>query len=338
MSRALILHRAGPSMSVQDRGRPGHLAWGLSRGGAADRLALAEGAALLRQGADLAAIEMAATGGVFEATEDTRIALTGAPMRAALDGAPLAWGASHWLRAGLRLEIGPALTGVYGYLHVGGGIATPEVLGARGAHLAAGLGAVLAAGDRLAVGPDAAGAEAGLKLPADDRFAGGPIRALAGPQTPMFPQDAIARFQSTRFTRDPRGNRMGMRLGHEGAGFHAEAGLSIVSEVVVPGDIQIGGDGTPTVLLAECQTTGGYPRIGTVLPCDLPRVAQAPPGVALTVRLVDRAEALAAEQAAAAARRALPGRLARLIRDPRDMRDLLAYQLIGGVTTGEAEG
>jgi 5-oxoprolinase (ATP-hydrolysing) subunit C len=149
--RALILHRAGPAMSVQDRGRPGQLALGLSRGGAADRMALAEGAALLGQGDDLAAIEMAAMGGVFEATEDMRIALTGAPMRAALEGAPLMWGASHWLRAGQRLEIGPAVAGVYGYLHVGGGFAVPEVQGARGAHLAAGIGAVLEQGSAAIV-------------------------------------------------------------------------------------------------------------------------------------------------------------------------------------------
>ncbi|MBC7156079.1 MAG: urea amidolyase, partial [Rhodobacteraceae bacterium] len=147
MSRALIVHRAGPTTSVQDGGRPGFLAQGLSRGGAADRLALAEGAALLGQGAALAAIEMAGTGGVFEATEDVRIALTGAPMRATLGGAPLVWGASHRLRAGQPLEIGPAVAGVYGYLHVGGGIAVPPILGARGAHLAAGIGVVAGAGD-----------------------------------------------------------------------------------------------------------------------------------------------------------------------------------------------
>jgi len=161
---------------------------------------------------------------------------------------------------------------------------------------------------------------------------------VAGPQTRLFPQDEIARFEATAFTRHPRGNRMGVRLTHEGEGFHAEAGLSILSELVVPGDIQIAGDGAPMVLMAEGQTTGGYPRIGTILPCDLPRVAQAPPGATLRVRFVDRDEGLAAERAAAEARRALPGRLTRLVRDPRDMRDLLSYQLIGGVTAGDAEG
>lgn len=334
MSRAMIVHRVGPATSLQDGGRPGFLAQGLGRGGAADRRALAEGAALLGQGADLAALEMAGMGGVFEAVCDLRIALTGAPMRASVEGAPLVWGASHALRAGQMLEIGPVLAGVYGYLHVGGGFDAPKVLGAKGAHLAAGIGRVLAEGDRLAVGDDPGG-EAGLALPPDERFAGGELRAIHGPQTAMFPDEEIARFEATVFERDARGNRMGVRLRPEGAGFQSRAGLSILSDIVVPGDIQVTGDGVPTVLLAECQTTGGYPRIGTVLPCDLPRVAQAPAGAAIRLRFVDREEALAAEAAAAEALRALSGRLSRLVRDPRDIRDLLSYQLISGVTAGE---
>jgi allophanate hydrolase len=334
VTRALIVHKAGPAMSLQDRGRPGFLSQGLSRGGAADRLALTEGAVLLGQGADLAAIEMAGMGGTFEAMADMRIALTGAPMRASVEGALLAWGASHLLRAGQRLEVGPVVAGVYGYLHVGGGFAAPPVLGARGAHLAAGIGRPLAAGDRLEFGPDPGG-EVGLALPQDDRFGGGTLRAVHGPQTSMFAADEIARFQSMRFTRDARANRMGVRLIPEGGGFHSRAGLSILSDIVVPGDIQITGDGTPMVLLSECQTTGGYPRIGTVLPCDLPRAAQAPAGAPLGVRFVDRAEALAAERAAADGLRALSGRLTRLVRDPWDIRDLLAYQLISGATAGD---
>ncbi|MDG3040239.1 5-oxoprolinase subunit C family protein [Roseicyclus marinus] len=334
MSRALIVQRAGPAMSLQDGGRPGFLGQGLSRGGAADPRALAEGAVLLGQGGDLAAVEMAGMGGAFEATGDLRIALTGAPMRASVEGAPLAWGASHLMRAGQVLEIGPVLAGVYGYLHVGGGFDAPEVLGARGAHLSAGIGRVLRVGDRLAAGDDPGG-EVGLCLSAEDRFAGGELRAVMGPQTAMFSPEDVARFEGTRFARDARGNRMGLRLIPDGAGFQSRAGLSIVSEIVVPGDIQITGDGVPMVLLVECQTTGGYPRIGTILPCDMPRAAQAPAGAEMRIRFVDRDAALAAERAAADTLRALPGRITRLVRDPWDMRDLLSYQLISGVTAGE---
>ncbi|MDZ7710290.1 MAG: biotin-dependent carboxyltransferase family protein [Roseovarius sp.] len=336
MSRHLHIHQAGPGLTVQDLGRPGYLAYGLSRGGAADRLAIYEGAALLGQAPDMAALEMAGMGGTFEASEDIRIALTGAPMKARIDGEAVAWTASHLLPKGARLDIGPATAGVYGYLHVGGGIATPEILGARSAHLAAGIGAPLAAGDSLPIGPDR-GTETGLVLDPEDRFAGGEVRVVAGYQTAMFPDDEVTRFEETQFTRDARGNRMGVRLAPDGEGFASRAGLTVLSEAIVPGDIQITGDGAPFVLMAECQTTGGYPRIGAVLPCDLPRVAQAAPGTALRLRFVPPDEALAAERRAAEARAGLRRRLRHLTRDPHDIRDLLSYQLISGVTAGTGE-
>ena len=100
MIRALLIHDGHPGITIQDLGRPGYLAHGLSRGGAADRLAIAEGAALLGQLDTKAAIEMAGIGSTFEATEDMRIALTGAPMRAQIDGANIAWNASHILPKG----------------------------------------------------------------------------------------------------------------------------------------------------------------------------------------------------------------------------------------------
>ncbi|MFO7757282.1 MAG: biotin-dependent carboxyltransferase family protein, partial [Roseovarius sp.] len=260
MSRRLIVHEAGPGLSVQDMGRPGYLAFGLSRGGAADRQAMAEGAALLHQDQGLAVLEMAGMGGSFEVSEDTRIALTGAPMRASINGAPLVWNASHPLPAGSRVGIGAATRGVYGYLHLGGGIDATDRLGARSAHLAAGIGGPVVTGAELPLGEDRAGGATGLTLPEDTRFDGGELRVVPGFQAGFFPEDEIARFEATLFTRAARGNRMGVRLDPDGAGFASDAGLSVLSEVIVPGDIQITGDGTPFVLLAECQTTGGYPR------------------------------------------------------------------------------
>ena len=163
MSRALTIGRVGPGVTLQDEGRAGYLGFGLSRGGAADRLALAEGAALLRQGRELAVLEMAGMGGDFTAEEDLRIALTGAPMRATLDGAALAWNASYAMPKGAVLSIGGARAGSYGYLHVGGGFDAPGRLGARSAHLAAGLGAPLEKGTRLGIGAET-GHETGLTL------------------------------------------------------------------------------------------------------------------------------------------------------------------------------
>lgn len=330
---ALTITQAGPGLALQDMGRPGYLAYGLSRGGAADTLALAEGAALLGQPPDLAAIEMAGMGGTFTADADIRIALTGAPMQAAIEGEAVAWTASHLLPAGATLTIGAVRAGAYGYLHVGGGFATPQILGARSAHLTAGIGARLAAGDRLPIGTDTGG-QTGLTLPQYDRFNGGTLRVVPSLQTGLFPEDEITRFENTQFTRDTRGNRMGVRVVPEGDGFAPQGGLSVLSEIIVPGDIQITGDGTPFVLLAECQTTGGYPRIGAVLPCDLPRVAQAPAGAMLRFRLVSADEGLAALRRDADHRKGLAKSATPLVRDPATIRDLLAYQLISGVTAG----
>ncbi|MFP7673601.1 biotin-dependent carboxyltransferase family protein [Marivita sp. S0852] len=336
MIRALIVRRIVPGATLQDRGRTGFLAFGLSRGGAADLLALAEGAALLGQSTSCAALELPGAGGVFEATEPLRIALTGAPMQARLEGRPIVWNASYLLAQGAQLEIGAARSGSYGYLHVGGGFATQHVLGAQSAHLAAGVGRVITAGDHLAVGMDRA-SDVGLTLPTEPRFDGGALRLVDSFQSGLFDADTRARFTRTRFQRDARANRMGMRLTSQGDGFFAKGGLNILSETIVPGDIQITGDGAPYLLFAESQTTGGYPRIGTVIPADLPQAAQTPLGGRMTFEFVTRDEALRAQDRMQTYLTQLPNRVRPLIRDPAQMRDLLRHQLISGATSGQLE-
>lgn len=334
MTRALICRQAGPGVTVQDMGREGCLAEGLSRGGAADRLALSEGAALLGQPDTFAAIEMAGMGATFEAEGDLIIALTGAPMRAEIAGTTLAWNATHKLASGDVLKIGGVTAGSYGYLHVAGGIAAPLVLGARSAHLTAGIGGPLGQGDRLPVGETHGAARAGLGLDVAARFSGGEVRVLRSLQTGLFPPETLARFEATKFSRDQRGNRMGVRMNSDGDGFHATGGLQVLSEVIVPGDIQMTGDGAPYVLIAESQTTGGYPRIGTVIPADLPRVAQAGPGAILRFRFIELNEALTIHRHHIATIQALKSRVTPLVRNPADIANLLEYQFISGVTSG----
>ena len=86
----------------------------------------------------------------------------------------------------------------------------------------------------------------------------------------------------------------------------------------------------------ECQTTGGYPRIGSVLPCDLPCVAQAQTGAALTFEFVGMAEAVSLQARYIAALKSLPSSVTPLVRDPAGMRDLLSFQMIGGVVSATA--
>lgn len=334
MSAQLTIHRAGPAITVQDMGRSGLIDAGISRGGAADRKAVAEGAALLGQGADLPVLEMMGMGGEFEADQDCRIALTGAPMRASIDGNQITWNASHKLPAGARLSIGAALQGTYGYLHLGGGLDTPKQLGSHATHMSAGIGKPLEAGDVIDL-PEDTGKQYGDYLEADDRFLGGAIRVVPSFQTHLFAKSEVERFQATSLKRDARANRMGVKLNPVGKGFQAEGGKSVLSEAIIPGDIQITGDGTPFVLTAECQTIGGYPRIGTVLPCDLPKVVQAPAGAELRFQFIDLEDAVALEKQDAELR-ATYGQLKKpLIRDPHKMTDLLSYNLISGMIAGD---
>lgn len=334
MSGALIVEAAGPAVTVQDFGRPGHLADGLSPGGAMDVVALHEGAALLGVAPGGAVIEMGGMGGRFRLTAPARVALTGAPMRATADGAGLRWNAVHALTEGAVLEVGGCLAGQYGYLSLGGGIATPEVMGSRSVHTRAGIGAPLRTGDQLELGPDPAMARVGLCLPDGDRFEGGVLRVLPSAQTRLYPPETGARFETTAFARAARGSRLGVALSGAGVGFALPDALSLLSEVTVAGDVQITGDGTPFLLLADCQTTGGYPRIACILPMDLPRAAQAAPGAALRFLFVDAGEALTLHRRWLRDLAALPERCAPLHRDPADMADLLSAQLISGVTDG----
>ncbi len=335
MTATLTVVRAGPAMTVQDLGRPGHVDQGLSTGGAADRIALLEATALLAAPRVQPAIEMAGSGGTFTCDAPLRFALTGAPMRATIDSAPIAWNATHRLRPGQELTIGGALAGSYGYLTCAGGIAEQPWLGSLSAHLAAGIGGPLKQGGSLTLGDDPAPDSPAMTLPPADRFSGGDIRLMPGPQSALFDATTTQRFFGTGFTRGAQANRQGVRLDHAGAPFASAMTGGLASDFIVSGDVQMTGDGVPYVLLGECQTIGGYPRIGTVLPQDLPRVAQAPIGATLRfVRIsLEQADADIRDEATVLKdlRRAVQPR----VRDPHDISDLLSYQLISGVTCGD---
>ena len=326
---------AGPAVTVQDLGRQGYIARGLTRGGAMDRLALYEAAALLGQPVT-AALEMIGMGGRFTVTKPTRIALTGAPMTATIDDAAVTWHGSHLLKPGCELRIGGVRAGAIGYLTFAGGLATPPMMGAQSAHLAAELGAILKAGDTLPLVGDKGG-PSDLVIDPDQRFRGGEIGIVRSMQSHHFGEESLQRFAATQFIRDARANRQGIRLNPDGEGFAAEGGLTVVSEVIVPGDIQITGDGAPYVLMCESQTTGGYPRIATVLPCDLPLVAQAPLGAKMTMRLYDADAAVTREKAGRAHMQTLKSRVGPRFRDPASMTDLLGYTLIGGAISATAD-
>lgn len=331
----LTIHSAGPGLTVQDPGRPGWTAQGLSAGGAADPLALLEGAALLDVHPSQAVIEMMGFGGTFSVSESARFVLTGAVMQADIDGTPVAHNATYILPADAKLTIRGAQKGVFGYLRIAGGITTDPVMDSRATHLTAGIGARLQPGDTLPLGPDPDRMRAPQKLPPADRFTGGTIRIMPGPQSDFFSPESQDAFCATTFHRSPRGNRQGIRLDHTGRNFATSTGLTHVSDLVVPGDIQITGEGVPYILLAECQTIGGYPRIGSVIPADLPRIAQAAPGTPLQFQRLTVQEADATATSKEAQVRVLAKLCQPMIRDPHDIAGLLGYQLISGATPGD---
>lgn len=330
----LSIRRADGIMTVQDMGRPGHLAQGLSRGGAMDRRALLEAAALLGADTPLAALEMAGAGGEFTFDTATRIALTGAPMSATLDGTPLRWNAAHLVLPDQVLRLGGVRSGVYGYLTPAGGIATDPWLDSRATHLTIGIGEALERGYTVPLGDDPDPDRPAMGLPAPNRFEGGTFRVVDGAHTALFSDAVIEAFYATTFVRAPRGNRQGIQLGSD-ARFATDAAQGIASDLIGPGDVQMTGDGVPYILMAECQTVGGYPRIGTVLPEDLPLIAQAAPGAALRPCHVSLDTALASARSEPAELRDLAKQCTPLIRDVATIRDLLSYQLISGVTCGD---
>ncbi len=159
---------------------------------------------------------------------------------------------------------------------------------------------------------------------------------MPSPQTHLFSAATRAAFAAAVFTRSAHGNRQGLRLDHDGPGFAAPDQLNVVSDLIGPGDVQMTGQGVPFLLLAEGQTMGGYPRIGTVIPADLPLAAQCPAGTSLQFRFValDQADAALAARGGAAGG-LCAGRCNRCCATRIDIADLLSYQLIGGVTAGD---
>jgi len=271
--------RPGLLTTVQDAGRPGYRAFGLPVAGAMDRLAFALANALAGAAPGAAALEMTLQGGAFRFEADAYVGLCGADMQGALDGSTVGACAGFPVRAGAILTFGGARSGVRTYLSVRGGIDVPEFLGSRSTYARAGVGGfqgrALRAGDVLPVGSPDAGGPARSLPPALVPEVGGEIRlrALPGPQDDLFSPIGRGMFFGSEYRVTNRNDRMGYQL--EGAAVQHARGADIVSDALVPGAVQVPGKGTPIVMTADAQTTGGYPKIATVIGPDLRRLAQA---------------------------------------------------------------
>jgi biotin-dependent carboxylase-like uncharacterized protein len=277
---AIVLTRAGPLTSLQDAGRSGLLRHGIGASGPMDRGAFERAAGWLGS-AGRTGIEFTAAGLGFTVEEGSVSAATdGGHFAIAINGKPRQWPTRVLLKAGDTVEITPGRSGNYGYLRFDREIAVPPVLGSTATNLTVGLGGfegrALRVGDRIDLGP--ALPRALSTHPRAQEPAEGPIRIIWGLHADSFAAAVRARFVDAAFRISSRMDRMGVRLDDPGAVFAGLAQLSLVSDAIVPGDIQMLGDGTPIVLMRDHQPTGGYPRIATLASADLDRFAQLRPG------------------------------------------------------------
>jgi allophanate hydrolase len=214
------------------------------------------------------------------------------------------------------------------------GLALPKVLGSASTYARAALGGVdgraLAAGARLPAAPASARPERMLAAapPAPPLAASGPIRLVAGPQADHFTAAALAAFTGAGWRITTDADRMGVRL--EGPALAHWGAPEIVSDATVPGSVQVPGNGQPIVLLADAQTAGGYPKIGTVIGADLPRLAASRPGQELHFAWVDAAEGERLARAAEAETLALLSTLRPLLVGGIDEAALYASNLVTG--------
>ncbi len=285
---------AGPLTTVQDLGRFGQLRHGIPPSGPVDRKAFALANRLAGNADRAAALECTLIGPRWRAHADCAIAVTGADMPIAINGAEAPRCTTLVLNAGDTVKIGAARSGVRGYIAFGGGLDVPLVMGSRSTYVRGGLGGfegrALRKGDRLAL----------LPAPLPERMRVGSdavsgdldeaeIRVILGPQADRFTDEGIAAFLGSPYEMLPQSDRMGARL--HGAPITHAGGHDIVSDGIALGSVQVAGDGQPIVLLVDRQSTGGYTKLATVCSFDIGRIGQTRPGQSLRFRAIGVDEA-----------------------------------------------
>lgn len=305
--------------TVQDAGRPDWTHVGVPTGGACDRLSLAVANLLAGNSSGAAALEMTLVGGAFRAMTSLRIGLAGADLGGHVreTGRLLPPGVAHIIAAGSTIAfpgVVDAAAGARAYLAMPGGIDVPEVLGSRSTALAAGFGGLegraVRSGDVIvaardtgrASGPENSGHSRDGSRPwpdsiwpagEADRERDNSIRVVGGPWSGIG--DLVGHSWRVAVGSD----RVGLRL--EGPPIRLDDRADLPSFGVIPGSIQVPPDGAPIVLLADAQTTGGYPIVAVAISADMPRLAQLRPGSEVRfaeVTVAAATEALHRQQAA----------------------------------------
>jgi antagonist of KipI len=289
-----VISRAGFLTSVQDLGRTGFRQFGVSTSGALDSFALRVANLLVGNDEGAAGLEIT-LGGLRLGFEDERIvAWCGGEFEVQMGSRALPAGHVAHLQAGEELTFGRAQIGCRCWLAISGGINVPVILSSRSTDLRANFGGIegraLRDGDVVLLGA-LRGSSAFAKATADKSPPATPISSWAGPHDWVSPASrhrnlrfvrgvdwsrfddvTIQRFTIHEFSVSPDSDRMGVRL--DGPELKREDESDLISEAVAPGTIQVPPSGKPILLLGDCQTIGGYPKIAHVITVDLGVAAQ----------------------------------------------------------------
>lgn len=284
--------------TVQDKGRYGFQAGGVQVSGVMDRDAAELANFLVGNEPEAAVLETTYLGPELEFAEAALVAATGGLPDMLLDGKKVEPYRSLVVRQGQRLKLAAQKSGMRAYIAVAGGLAVPKVMGSRSTNLKLAIGGLagrkLQAGDELPTGQPGEYAQAvlaGTKRPRVAKLPEAlkpenvqPIRIILGPQDDYFSQEEIERFCQEIYTVSNESDRMGYRL--QGRPVAKTNNRDLITDGIVFGSIQIPPNGQPIIMLADHQTTGGYPKLATVATVDLPKLAQAMPGTKLQFSLV----------------------------------------------------
>jgi len=293
----------GPLTTVQDPGRYGFGRYGVPPSGALDSFSLRVANVLVGNPETEAGIEITLMGLKVRVLTDLVVALCGGDLQPYLNDKPLDMWRSQMVRKGDTLFLKAPRTGCRAYLAIGGGISLKPVLASKSTNLASKFGGhegrALRKGDRLfSAAPEQHFQNAGKIFAPHGRpsYTGNwDLRVLLGPQDQDFPGESKRLFLDSPFTVSTQSDRTGIRLSGPALHRKRDLGDSIISEGIVPGAIQVPGDGQPIILLVET-VTGGYRKMATVISADLPLLGQIKPGEQVGFQEVSMAEARTAIQ------------------------------------------
>jgi KipI family sensor histidine kinase inhibitor len=296
-ARSITVLRSGLFTTIQDDGRWGHQASGVPVSGPMDRVSHRVANALVGNEQTAALLEATLVGPEIRIESQAVLAVTGADLGARLDGEDVPLHRPIRCKPGAILRFGERRAGARAYIAFSGGITVPPVLGSRATHAHCGLGGVdgraIAAGERLSLGQERSlGPWRVISVPPPTMTGGAKLRVLPGPQLDSFPAAAFDVLQRTRFTVTSQSDRMGYRL--VGGTIPRVEDHEMISDVTFAGALQVPPSGDPILLMADRQTTGGYPQIATVITADLPVAGQLAPGDWIEFEVCTRHQAMSA--------------------------------------------